>query len=63
MHIARIGAVKNLDCKHPNLPVGRGKNCRAILAESSYSQQHIIVFIDTQFAEGKERQIAVHHRP
>ena len=23
MHIARIGADKNLDCKHPNVPVGR----------------------------------------
>ena len=23
MHIARIGAGKNLDCKHPNVPVGR----------------------------------------
>lgn len=24
MHIARIGADKNVDCKHPNVPVGRG---------------------------------------
>ncbi len=24
MHIARIGADMNLDCKHPNVPVGRG---------------------------------------
>ena len=28
MHITRIGADKNLDCKHPNVPVGRGKNGR-----------------------------------
>ena len=39
MHIARIGAVKDLDCKHPKDPVGRGKNASEIPAECSYSQQ------------------------
>ena len=54
MHIARIGADKSLDGKHPDVAVRRGNNGSEIRAKCSYSQQKIIVFIHTQFAEGKE---------